>query len=79
MAKSKETIPEKFTSKANTERIEVIRQVVGGVLCYTCAIDCAIFTVLRSIAIEWSQVIEEMKQKTHQLMNYLTIQPNTTL
>ena len=56
-----------------------MQQLIGGMLHYTCTVDCIVVVALSSIASKHSQATEGMEKRAQQLLDRLTIQPGATV
>ena len=72
-------IPDNTTKKIDKSRINVIRQVVGGVLSYARAIDNTVLVALSAIASKQAITTVSTEGRVLQLLDYLASKPSDTV
>ena len=62
-AAAQDIIPDDRTKRFNARRIKLVKQVVGGALCYAHIVDDTLVTALVSIASEQTKVMQNTAKK----------------
>ncbi len=73
------SLPVNIFPKLSPDKIKEIQQVIWSILYYACAVDITVLMALSSIANEQTKGTTSMMEKSKQLLDYLTTNPDTTI
>ena len=72
---AQDPLPEDTSDKIDVKHVNIIQQVIGGVLYYARAVDLTVLAALSSIASEQANATEDTEKRVFQLLDYLATHP----